>query len=348
MHKIVVIEDNKEVRENICEILDLAGYETIAAENGKVGVKTVTQEKPDLVLCDVMMPELDGYGVLHILSKKSETAYIPFVFLTAKAEKEDFRKGMSLGADDYITKPFKELDLLNTIENRLKKIERLRKSGVGGADASLSSFFSQVNATKKLEALQEENEHKKLPAKQILYSEGTNAHNVYYVVSGKIKKYRSNDNGKEYITDIAVAGDFLGQFAILENRMHNESAISIEDSEVAIIPKDTFIKLLYSDRDVSNQFIKMLSSEVDEKAQQLINLAYNSVRKRVADALLLMMEKVNETKFHISREDLANLTGTSKETVIRTLSDFKQEKLIRIEQNEIQILDFTKLEEIIG
>src|SRR6218665_2310766 len=98
MKKILLIEDNLEVRENTSEIIALANYHVLTAENGKRGVELAQQEKPDLIVCDIMMPELDGYGVLHILSKKPETASIPFIFLTAKTEKADMRKGMNLGA----------------------------------------------------------------------------------------------------------------------------------------------------------------------------------------------------------------------------------------------------------
>jgi CheY-like chemotaxis protein len=122
MKKILIIEDNTEVRENLSEILSLSGYQTISAENGKVGVEKALNDRPDLILCDVMMPELDGFGVLHILSKQPITSDVPFIFLTAKAEKDDFRKGMALGADDYIVKPFDDTILLQTIETRLKRM----------------------------------------------------------------------------------------------------------------------------------------------------------------------------------------------------------------------------------
>src|SRR5690606_18791830 len=108
-------------RENTSEILSLANYDVITAENGKIGVELAQKENPDLIICDIMMPELDGFGVLHILSKKPETARIPFIFLTAKAEKTDIRKGMNLGADDYLTKPFDDTDLMNAIEARFRK-----------------------------------------------------------------------------------------------------------------------------------------------------------------------------------------------------------------------------------
>src|SRR3954465_5515474 len=106
MKRILVIEDNEEVRENTSEILELSNYKVFTAENGKQGVEIATREKPDLIVCDIMMPVLDGYGVLHLLSKNQDTSMIPFIFLTAKSEKTDFRKAMELGADDYLTKPF--------------------------------------------------------------------------------------------------------------------------------------------------------------------------------------------------------------------------------------------------
>src|SRR5215213_3411705 len=118
---ILVIDDNTDIRENTSEILDLAGYKTHTAENGKQGVELALKEKPAVIVCDIMMPELDGYGVLHLLRKNPETQHIPFIFLTAKTERSDFRKGMEMGADDYITKPFDDIELLNAVEIRLKK-----------------------------------------------------------------------------------------------------------------------------------------------------------------------------------------------------------------------------------
>lgn len=125
MKSVLVIDDNPDIRENTAEILDLAGYKIFTAENGKRGVDLVLKEKPDVIICDIMMPELDGYGVLHLLRKNPETSNIPFIFLTAKTERREFRKGMEMGADDYITKPFEDIELLNAIEVRLKKVEIL-------------------------------------------------------------------------------------------------------------------------------------------------------------------------------------------------------------------------------
>jgi CheY-like chemotaxis protein len=119
MTKILVIEDEETVRENILELLDAEGFDAIAAENGRIGLDLAQQQLPDLILCDVRMPELDGYGVLTGLQQEPETAAIPFIFLTAKAAKTDLSLGMELGANAYITKPFTLVELLTVIAQAL-------------------------------------------------------------------------------------------------------------------------------------------------------------------------------------------------------------------------------------
>lgn len=121
MVKILLIEDDELVRENVLELLDAEGFETYAAENGHVGTMVAQQKAPDLILCDVMMPELDGYGVLENVRQNPQTMTIPFIFLTAKAAKGDFRMGMEKGADDYLTKPFTRAELLGAVNTQLQK-----------------------------------------------------------------------------------------------------------------------------------------------------------------------------------------------------------------------------------
>jgi DNA-binding NarL/FixJ family response regulator len=127
MKKILVIEDEPEMRRNITTLLRYYDYEPIAAQNGRVAMEMARREKPDLILCDVMMPELDGYGVLHALQSDALLARIPFIFLTAKGEKDDLRSGMNLGADDYLTKPVVNADLVRAIESRLRRSEQQMK-----------------------------------------------------------------------------------------------------------------------------------------------------------------------------------------------------------------------------
>jgi DNA-binding NarL/FixJ family response regulator len=124
MKKILVIEDEPEMRRNITTLLRYHNYETIAAADGRDGLDAARREKPDVILCDVMMPELDGYGVLQELQLDASLARTPFIFLTAKGEKDDLRSGMNLGADDYLTKPVANADLIRAIEARLRRTER--------------------------------------------------------------------------------------------------------------------------------------------------------------------------------------------------------------------------------
>ncbi|AFY35616.1 EAL domain-containing response regulator [Calothrix sp. PCC 7507] len=127
MPKILVIEDEELVRENLLDLLEAEDFDTIAAANGKIGVNLAFSELPDLILCDMMMPEIDGYGVLSILRQDPIMSTIPFIFLTAKSAKSDFRQGMDMGADDYLTKPFTRAELLSAIMNRLEKKATLKK-----------------------------------------------------------------------------------------------------------------------------------------------------------------------------------------------------------------------------
>jgi len=124
MKKVLVIEDEPEMRRNITSLLSYHNYAPIAAENGRTGVETARREKPDLVLCDVMMPDLDGYGVLQALQSDPTLAGIPFIFLTAKGEKDDLRSGMDLGADDYLTKPVANADLVRAVAARLRRSDQ--------------------------------------------------------------------------------------------------------------------------------------------------------------------------------------------------------------------------------
>jgi CRP-like cAMP-binding protein/AmiR/NasT family two-component response regulator len=349
MKTILVIEDNLEVRENISEILDLAHYNVLTAENGKVGIELAKNNIPDLIICDIMMPELDGYGVIHVLSKIKETASIPFVFLTAKTEKSDMRKGMSLGADDYLTKPFDDVELLDVIEVRLNKNELIRKSSGNTLD-SINQIASEARGLKELEMLiSDQRKVNKYKKKQALYTENNMANSLYFVIKGKVKTYKTNEDGREYIVGLHKDGDFIGYMNLLEDSVYSDSAATMEDSEICIIPKQEFFALLFSNPDIAEKFIKMLSNDLKESEERLIKLAYNSVRKRVAESLLMLKKNYKQQNSNgnfsmpVSREDLASITGASKEAVIRTLSDFKDEKLIDISGSTITITNENKL-----
>jgi CRP-like cAMP-binding protein len=345
MKKILIIEDNLDVRENLAEILMLSGYEAITAENGKAGVERALEAQPDLILCDIMMPELDGFGVLHILSRQAKTSDIPFIFLTAKAEKDDFRKGMSLGADDYITKPFDDMQLLQTIEARLQKSQRLRAAAAntqGGSAGSLERFIDEARALEAIKHLSDNREVRHYRKKDVLFREGEHPRWLFFVESGKVKLFKTSDDGREFIVKIAHPGDFIGFLALFNEDAYTESASVLEDSAIKLIPKSDFAALVFGNRDVNARFIKMLANNIAEREQQLIELAYNSVRKRVATAIVNLYDQGSK-EIHLLREDLAALAGTAKETVIRTLTDFKNEGLIDIKEGSISVLKAEKL-----
>lgn len=345
MKKVLIVEDNDDVRENISEILELAGYEVVPAKNGKEGVSLAIQSKPDLIVCDIMMPELDGYGVLHILSKNPETAKIPFIFLTAKAEKDDFRKGMTLGADDYLTKPFDDIELLDAVETRLKKGEMLKKEFAKNLNG-LNEFMHTASGLDELKNLSKDRKIRHYKVKTNIYLEGDSATALYFINQGEVKTYKTNNDGKDYITGLYKAGDFIGYMDLLQGNVHNESAMVLDDAEICLIPKDDFMGLIYNNREVSARFIKILSDNLAEKEMQLLTLAYSSVRQRVAEAILMLQEREEkavpqgtQVAINITRENLAGIVGTAIESVIRTLSDFKDEKLIEIKGKKIIVIN---------
>jgi CRP-like cAMP-binding protein/CheY-like chemotaxis protein len=348
MKKILVIEDNEAIRENIAEILEIAGYEVFTAENGKTGVDIALKNIPDLVLCDIMMPVLDGYGTLHIFQKNTNLSNIPFIFLTAKTERADLRKAMEMGADDYIPKPFTELELLSAIENRWRKQQNQQSSQQ--RVESFKQFWQEAKAHKELKTLSDNRKVFKYKKKQIIYSQGSEPLKLYFLQKGRVKIYKIHPDGKELITEICTEGDFFGYNALIENTNYVESAEFLEDSEVIAIPKDEFMDLLFKNQNISFQFIKMLANNITEKEKFLLNTTYNSLRKRVAETLANIAPKFDtgkgEIKLEISREDLASLVGTATESLIRTLSDFKEEKLIDIIKGKIIIRDLNKVKNL--
>jgi CRP/FNR family cyclic AMP-dependent transcriptional regulator len=350
MKTILLIEDDTDMRENTAEILELANYRVIRAENGRRGVEAARKEVPDLVLCDIMMPELDGYGVLHMLGRDPATAEVPFIFLSAKAERGDVRKGMELGADDYLTKPYEESELLNAIEGRLKRSDLFRKGFDKGFEG-FNKFLDQARTLDPLKDLSRDKKVRNLKKKEVLFHEGDELRQLPYVVRGKVRTFKINNDGKELVTGLHGVGDLVGYMGLLESGRAMESAEALEDSEVALIPREDLLALLYKDRDVSIRFIKMLAGDVREKEEHLLQLAYSSVRQRVAQALLRVHARYNaggdaDLGLHMSREDLATVVGTATESLIRCLTDLKEEKLIDTQGRSIRIADKAGLERL--
>ncbi|WP_192823461.1 response regulator [Rufibacter sp. LB8] len=344
--RILIIEDNLDIRESSAEILELSGYDVMQAPDGKVGVDLALQHLPDLILCDIMMPEMDGFGVLYLLRKNQATATIPFIFLTAKAERVDIRKGMEMGADDYLTKPFDDMELLVAVESRLTKKQQLQDfysqplENLGNLAASTGGLdqLQQTIAGLKVRQVKKD---------QFLFQEEDTAKGIYLVVSGRFKTSKTADDGRELITGLFSKDEYLGIEAALLSEPYTDNAVAMENSAVCLLTKETVEAFLARFTDIGQKFIQILSQNIREKEARLLHMAYHSVRKRMADVLLTLVkqqpaENAQEC-LQVSREDMASMAGMATETVSRILSDFTQEKLILKKGRLIQILDLARL-----
>ncbi len=352
MTKIVLIDDDFGIRETTLDILELAGYKVFTSDNGKDGVKLIREIKPHLILCDIKMPGYNGYEVLRIINRLPEVAKIPFIFLSSNNLKTDIRKGMNLGADDYITKPFKELDLLDAIESRLKRsksFDEIKDINING----LSDFIDLANEITPLEELRKTRIIKKYAKNEIIFKVNDFVQYVYFIVKGKVKRIETDSHGKEFLNDMHYQNEFFGYLSLFdgEETKHLRTAIAVENTEVALIPKKDFKTLIFKNREVAANFIKILSGNVLDKEQRLLQLAYASVRERVANLIIkLHHEELRNKNTHgvvqISRDDLANIIGTSKESLIRTLTEFKNDKLISTGRAEIKLLNLPQMQRI--
>jgi DNA-binding response OmpR family regulator len=347
--KILVIEDNVEMCQNIASILKLGRYDVLTSNTGKNGIEQAQQSPPDLILCDIMMPELDGYGVLHILSKDPSTANIPFIFLTAKTELRDFRTGMNLGADDYITKPFDGLELLNVIELRLKKND-LIKTTFRNTITDINDFFYKTKQLPDFQKLSDQRKSRVYRKKEFVFVEGEQPKYVYFVDKGLVKTFKANNDGKELITGLHRDGDFFGFVSMLEDKPNNESAIVLKESHIHMIPEQDFLTLIYGNKEIARKFISMLASNLYEAENKLLELAYQSVRQRVATVLIRLNQQTESTNgdhhITVARKDLSGMVGTTTESLNRTLVDFKNEGLIEIFDKGVRIVQHAKLEKV--
>src|SRR5690606_18505168 len=203
---------------------------------GKTGVDLALQFVPDLILCDIMMPVLDGYGVLYMLSKHETTANIPFIFLTAKAERADLRRAMEMGADDYLTKPFDDMELLNAIESRLKRHKRLQSPQPTRQDGKLQEGQSDSLIAELIAGARVKSYRKK----QLIYQEADSPVHLYYLIKGKVRSFLSYLDGRELSTGIYTEGAFFGYESLLLQERYSDNAETLEDVDVALINKDNF------------------------------------------------------------------------------------------------------------
>ncbi|MCK5443855.1 MAG: response regulator [Maribacter sp.] len=349
MRKVLLIEDDSVLRENTAELLELSDYEVITASDGKKGVKMAKECLPNVIICDIMMPGLDGYGVLKTLVQDTSTKHIPFLFLSAKTEREDIRKGMNMGADDYLTKPFEEFELINAIESRLARASILRELG----SADINENNNELRDVKTINALKnyidDHGQDMEFAQGELIYREGGNVHLIYLVLKGIVKTHKLEENGKELITGIYNADDFFGFSSLAANEIYEEFATAIEETILVGVSKEKLRRLIDENHGLAMELMHVLAENLTQAKQQLLEMAYGSVRKKTASTILKFSDKLKQDtqgNFHILRSDLANVAGMATETLIRTLSSFKKEGLIEIQDHRIKILDMDKLAQV--
>lgn len=348
LKSILIIEDDSALRENTAELLELSDFQVRTAPNGKVGIELVQQEKPDLIICDIMMPEMDGYAVLKTLNSNPDYVHIPFIFLSAKTEHTEIRKGMNLGADDYLTKPFTENELLEAIESRLLKTETLLQTFQKENKQEEKGDIRNLNELKSF--FEEYGEKLELEKGEYIYENGERANNIYLVTQGVIKCFKIDSNGKELITELVNEDNFLGFTPLQSYSPYVESAMAVKDATVISITKSILRELLGKNQNISIELMNVITDNVYKVKEQLLQMAYSSVRRKTAQTLLQFANTVgdgeNQVSLRISRSDLASVAGIATESLIRMLSNFRKEGLIDINGREIIILNKEKLEAI--
>ncbi|MEL7532552.1 MAG: response regulator [Bacteroidota bacterium] len=342
MPSILLIEDNLSIRDSMAEILELSGYKIFKASNGKAGLTMAREKMPDLIICDVMMPELDGFGVLSLLAKDPNTQNIPFIFLTSKMEGHDLRKGMNLGADDYLTKPFELSELLQTIELRLQKANArqvpLQKQTVSSPNNSVEKY------QKQFEAWTQQFEERIFSPNQILFDAGRHPIFLYYLTSGIAILQQEASLDRAFIRQLQCPPSLLGFEAFCSQQAHSEQAIALNQVRARPIAVKDFNQYLQNEPQLMRYFLQLLAA--NSLAQQKLQAAYAfaSVRKKVALSLLRIHKLIGDQEIDLSRERLASFACVSRGALMRVLAEFREDALISTENTKLSILDVDSLD----
>lgn len=349
MTSLLLIDPDDDARQRATELLTLAGYAVATAATGKAGIGLAQAHPPSLVLCEVTLPDLDGYGVLYVLRQTPALASRPFIFVSARTSRPDVRRGMELGADDYLPKPFDSSELLGAVASRLARWQQRLPPPAAEEELPAPGDPADFVASQRshLLALIAGRKPHAVPRRQIIYAEGDEPMRLYFVQTGRVKIVKATSSGKELIMGLYQAGEFFGYKALLEETLYYDSAVAVEDSTLFYIPAADFAQLLRNP-EVSRQLVRLLVGRKREREAQLLDMAYHSLRRRVANALLNLYEHlpadaIPPALIQLSRDDLAAVVGIAPESLSRTLSEFRHDGLLEITPKGIRLVQPEKL-----
>jgi CRP/FNR family cyclic AMP-dependent transcriptional regulator len=348
-YKILLIVNDPEIRASTSEILELASYQVIQASDGKNGIEQAIAERPDIIVTEITMPGLDGFGVLHLLQGKPWFGSVLFIVLCSVLDKKEWRRAMELGADDVIIKPFEGTELLSCIEARIRK-QLLRQNGHLPIDIAKPPLQSE---SELLSYLIQDRNIDRYNKRQLIIKEGERPTKVYYVVCGKARSFKTHPDGKDLVIDLYGPGDYIGFEDLLSGSNYSETVETLDYTELAIIPRKDFEELIQLSTLASKKFIEKLIQRSARLQNRLLWLAYHSLRQKVAAAILQLKQKYNSTsngtfEINLNRAAFASIAGTATESSIRTLGEFKAEHLIELEADgTIRLVNEKKLSELV-
>lgn len=342
---ILIIEDDEILRENTKELLEFSQFRVITAVNGRNGIEKALQYFPDLILCDIMMPVLDGYGVLENLSKNGRTMNIPFLFTSAKTDPSEIRKGMNLGADDYIVKPYKESDLINAINKRIYKFNLLKESS-GNKSVSPTQRISVTSLKDFKNLLRSKGEQFSFKKRTTIFQEKEKANFVFLIEQGLVKTIKMDDDGKELITCLYRQDNLFGLNSFNSFSQYDETAVAMEDGIGFRFSSKSFREIVNNNHELVLEIAEILSENLTDLKEHLLEMAYGSVLKKTTQIILNFAKDGSQNVINITRNEMAHVAGISPESFIRSLSLLRKKKMIEIEGKNIRILNFEELKRI--
>jgi CRP-like cAMP-binding protein len=267
-----------------------------------------------------MMPELDGFGVLHILRKDPKFQDIPFIFLTAKSERADYRKSMDLGADDFLSKPFALMALLTSIEARLDKAVAKSVTQIFSKEITENDKAAWVQKLFSISQVKRFSVNRKTN----IIQEGSIAHQLVLVERGIVKAYSKHPCGKILITDTYFKGDIIGLSDLIGNKTFSISAESVSDAELAVIPVEDLKEYMSRHLKEAEFIAHFVCLELIQKQAKLVDMAYTPMRERVENLMKSLNKKLEANHLdditdYFTREELAQMAGTATESLIRVL-----------------------------